>query len=559
MLKKMLLTTLFMLSGVLLFAALPSKTIEIEGFGETIDAAMKNARVNAIRKAFGEVVDSVTETKNEELIESTISASSGFIVSSELIGQPKYDTTNKCYTVKLRTVVATERLKDHITRFKKNKTEVDMLSQLKASDDAETQEKNAMKIVRYLAEETPKTLRLVKNYKIDIEKNLTFQFELTHDQTQLAKMYEDAVKILRANGYVTNEKLATYTRLRNGYRDFEGSVIEIGETAYNNTEAILYANAYYHKNEPRNAWPLLPRAEICIELRDKQSKILSSSSTDNGLFLSCYANNVDAGPTERRTLSWFIFHNESYVENRRWNCDFQNVSSEQLKNVDRIVILVDQGKQIGKKIVIAEIPLKGEDLFAQAESKKNRMQQYSALLAKFNQEYHKSIQPKAKFKYDRYQNVGKVTINLSINKREFVKASRKLSSQLEKLGLNIKEGLGYETQRYHVNLRIGNWHVQIPDTEGLLSEAMDKDLFKSRYSLVLEFKDKTGELLQKKSFDLPRAITPTTNHYWRKTTDTYEATGDYSCDFENSVNFDIPEDLKEVATVECHIEERTEQ
>ena len=164
-LKKLLMTAI-MLSGLLVFADQPSKTVEAEGIGETIEKAMKNARENAIRKAFGEVVDSVTETKNEELIESTISASSGFIVSVERIGKPQYDAENKCYTVKLRTVVATERMKDHITRFKKNKTEVDMLSQLKASDDAEIQEKNAMKVVLYLAEETPKTLRLKKNYKI---------------------------------------------------------------------------------------------------------------------------------------------------------------------------------------------------------------------------------------------------------------------------------------------------------------------------------------------------------------------------------------------------------
>ena len=94
---------------------------------------------------------------------------------------------------------------------------------------------------------------------------------------------------------------------------------------------------------------------------------------------------------------------------------------------------MDLGKRIGRKIVIAEIPLNGEDLFAQAESKNARSQQYAALLSKFDQEYYKSIQPKAVFKYDRFQKIGKVTLNLSINRREFVKASRKLSSQLEEL------------------------------------------------------------------------------------------------------------------------------
>ena len=144
--KKMLVAALYMLSEILLFAAPPSKTVEAEGFGETIAVAIKNARENAVRKTFGEVVDSVAETKNEELIESTISASSGFVLSSKVIGSPKYDSANKFYVIKIQAVVATEKMKDHISRFKKSSTKIDLSSQLKASDDAEVQEKNAFKL-----------------------------------------------------------------------------------------------------------------------------------------------------------------------------------------------------------------------------------------------------------------------------------------------------------------------------------------------------------------------------------------------------------------------------
>lgn len=553
---KKLLVTAIMLSGLLIFADQPAKTVEAEGVGETIEKAMKNARENAVRQAFGEVVDSVTETKNDELVESTIAASSGFIVSSERIGNPQYDEANKCYTVKLRTVVATERLKDHITRFKKSETKVDILSQLKASDDAEIQEKNAMKVVLYLAEETPKTLRLRKDYKISIDKILKCQFSLTHDQAQLAKMYEDAVKILRSNGYVTNEKLAAATKWSGGYRGFEGSVIVIAGTAYNNEEAILYANGFSNLDEPHNAWPLLPSKKIRIELHDKQSKLLDACSINEGLFSNCYANDVNAGPTERRTLSWFTFNDESYVENKRWNCPFQNVSQEKLKNAAKIVIYVDQGKRIGRKIVIAEIPLNGEDLFAQADSKNTRAQQLAAFLSKFDREYYKSILAKAEFKYDRFQKTGKVKIDLSIDKRTFVNASRKLTSQLEELGIKVQKDKGGDTPRYHVQWLIGNCQVRIPDQDGVLSEAMHKELFKSKYQLVLEFKDKTGEVLQKESLDLPRGTEPSTGKVWRKTIDTYLARVFEGCSFEMPVNFDIPEDLKKVAAVECHIEER---
>ena len=314
--KRIVLAALFLLSGVV-FAETPTKTVEAEGMGETLELAMKNARENAVRKAFGEVVDSVTEVKNDQLIESTISASSGFVVSSQVLGA-QFDEKNKIYTVKTRTVVATERMKAQINRFKKSTASVDIGSMLEAAD-AKIQEKNAMKILLYLLDEIPKLYRLESHeIGIDADGRLWLKYHCDYDKEQLERVYKKAGDALRGNGYEND---------RGTIRFCEGSWVT---NDFRNENVILFWNHKEHKDHPQNLYRFFPYDELIIKyaVMDAQSKILAEDSRGRIVEI------VRGSPKDPSSIK---FQPQSFSEQPT----FDKLAGENLKKVAKIIFFVD--------------------------------------------------------------------------------------------------------------------------------------------------------------------------------------------------------------------------
>ena len=537
-----------------------TKTVEAEGFGETIEKALKNARENAVRKVFGEVVDSVTETKNEELVESTIAASSGFVVSSRVIGRPKYDAQNKYYVVKTETVVSTEQMKAQINRFRKSTVKVDIQSQLKAADNAKQQEENAKKILLHLAYETPKVLRL-KGYNVNVEKNLSIDLQFSYDREQLMQMFNQAAAVLRANGYEMYAKI-NKTGLDHGCLSkpvASGSTIVIGDYAYYNKNSKLYAVSYDDRSS-YNVWQFLPDFYVSVHLLNTKSNVIGSWELFKTkrkrlkVFLSTSDDNRMGGV--------ILLGEDDFCSAFNMNTRLlSEISGEDLKQLSKVIVM---GTFVNsdKKFQIAEFPLNAQNIYEQAESKYDRAKQFASLVLKFHRDYYKFYQPKVEgFKYDRDTDAAEIKVKFSFDRRGFVYSARELGQKLEALGITLEKKHREDGRAYFLRVTMDDlWEAFIPDKERVVFNILKKEIAKYRYSLIIKFKDKEGNLLQQ--FDEPLS-----NHIFGHYHDDF-----YSIDvnyqmrlFKNmyyrsrrghKIKFDIPEDVKKVDSVECYIEER---
>ena len=200
--------------------------------------------------------------------------------------------------------------------------------------------------------------------------------------------------------------------------------------------------------------------------------------------------------------------------------------------------------------MFAEVPVNGNDLFAQFESKKSRAKQIVALWAKFDRDYYKTIQPKVEFKYNRVKQVIEFKIEYPVNMSMYVRNARALSKKLEDLGIGETGALDLTICKKGGDKL---FDFRIP-SDGKILDFYRAERDKYQYRLVINCKDRAGEVLQKVTLDLPEDVCP---KKWRNTFSTYNPSTTRT--YTKTAEFDIPEDLEKVASIETFIEERVEK
>lgn len=499
-------------------AEVPSKTVEAEGFGETVDAAMKNARENAVRVAFGEVVDSLSEIKNEELLESTISVSSGFILSYKIINPPKYDSANKYYTVKIEAVIATEKIKDHVNRLKKSSSEVNISALMQADDDVEKQEQNVIKFLEWWNMTIAKNLSF-HDVSIQFENsgNLVLRYRLELPQQLDQHMLPIAEKVLLANGFSRTDR---YGR----------SSISFG---YRNGKELIYSN---------------PDIEKRFHNYDYQWKLSHIITTANGekIDMRYFYKNQDIRPYLLSTGGASSHYGNGYK---------YPASAKECKNIKSIQIYAQYGlfyDKYSKPFLLKEFIVNGNDLSSQKESLQNREKAIQDMLINAYRESFKFYVPTAKIiKYNKKKETAAVKISIAMDKRGYVKFARKLIKQLESLSL---EG----NNRLYIKLPSSQRQFKIPAGAGSTSFHAIYNSKKYSYYLILKFKDEEGEILQEYKCKIP-PYQIRWNHIYFIDYYQHELRTISNFEFDIDVKFDIPEDAKLVKSIECSIEERVKQ
>ena len=598
-LKKLLMTAI-MLSGLLVFANQPSKTVEAEGIGETIEKAMKNARENAIRKAFGEVVDSVTETKNEELIESTISASAGFLKEYKVISKNKQ---NDAWTVKIRAIVAVERLKAHIARFKKSSTNVDIKSQMKVANDAATQEKNAMKLAQWWMREIYNTIQF-SDVKIETEKGeLLLKWTVKQDEKKVENLAEEMARMLSMNGY----KRVIFKNLSGMYYgEFMGSVFATkripgqGFECYNNPNVCLFWGDR-NNNHPQNfhANIEISHIEIVAQKKDNSKTPLVKIKYDYNKELGLMSKYGDE-ESEHCSLLFQLFYDPT-LSSRNTHVDPDNpidgsyytkISSDSIKDAVslqvNVIFTAENGKGNSETVTLTTFPLANagqltSNAEVQKESLAKRSQDLSNIIVKYLRDIYKCIDVKASYKYNRFKKSGELEVELSTNLREYAKWNRNFTSSLESLNINIdetrwsifpsdKKKEGYVLLWVH-----RRWLANIPDHDLAVVTKTREQLKQYHYYVEIQFKDASGEVLQRVKLKLSSAyderggafrcggFSNADNRWGRNYIVSGIDWGEYGNEPYKSVkdsfaiDFDVPEDAQKVSTVECAIIERIEQ
>lgn len=599
--KKMLAAALCMLSEILLFAAPPSKTVEAEGFGETIAVAIKNARENAVRKTFGEVVDSVAETKNEELIESTISASSGFVLSSKVIGAPQYDAANKFYVVKVSAVVATEKMKDHISRFKKSSTSVDLSDQLKASDNAEVQEKNAITLLKWAQIELLKAI-VIKDIKLGFneEREIILNFSADFDRKLTEKIQTKAKEILLRNGYKSIGRLAhrhwssiseNYNGsmiafpVSNDYNDYPyGSEVKDFEF-YNNPNALLF---YGDKTHPQNwAQHKLKKIEAKIYwIVNGQKKLIAlwDFSNDDVLKTVYFSSSRITAKTSMVNIIGFNTDvKASFKGNRpkflgsRWIVEISDELLTEKNNEVSFEIDIEHADGKKESIIICKQTLNAQEVSDQKNSLINKDKAVTQLLVKAYRDSFKNIKIQANYSYDRFEDRGVIEYHMQMDRKGYFQQMRKLKSQLEELGYeHRKRTLNSGDEGLLVAARTKNSHGSIHETSdyfmyillgGKIKEYLSNDIKKYQYFLVMKLKDKEQNVLKEiksrvdnwreGAFVFYNPLTGLNLHLiFQVDSFRYIEQPGWKMKLDD---FDVPEDAKNVKSVECYIEERIKQ
>ena len=513
--KKVLAAVLLVLSGVMLAGEIPSKTVEAEGFGSTVAAAEKNARENAVRQAFGEVIDSVTEIKNENLVEHTISVASGFILSYKVIGTPQRDAASQLYSVKISAVVATEKLKNHVNRLKSSSVGVNIASLMQASDDVENQEKNIYKLYDWLVQEDVNSLSVSAALKCIDSENVRLDVDVKKSSPRLEQHLRPvAEKVLLANGFVRES--------RDGYKG----------------DVRLFADwgggglAMYHP-------------EISPKFAPTACGYYADIITDNNEKISL-GNGSLGGKGFNHGFSLVIPISKSLT--------FESSEVKKFKSL-RIYLryyVNPYRLEIWKEFLIKEIPIDGNALAAQQESFKKREQGVLDFLTNMYRESYKLYIPTAKVKkYKKDDPNVKIAINIDVDKRAYVRFARKMITQLTQMNLKGNCSLT-------IKLPSGDERkFSFPDGCGNTSLSyFYNNIIGKKYSYVLavKFKDEKGEVLQEKYFSIrfDRAIFGCSM---------------YGCAFsmpetqglEADVTFDLPEDIPLIKNIECSFEERIQQ
>ena len=517
--KKVLAAVLLVLSGVMLAGEIPSKTVEAEGFGSTVAEAEKNARENAVRQAFGEVIDSVTEIKNENLVEHTISVASGFILSYKVIGTPQRDAASQLYSVKISAVVATEKLKNHVNRLKSSSVGVNIASLMQASDDVENQEKNIYKLYDWLVQKDVNSLSVSAALKCIDSENVRLDVDVEKSSPRLEQHLRPvAEKVLLANGFVREH--------RDGYEGY------VRLFAYHGGLAM------YHP-------------EISPEFAPRDYYYYADIITDNNerIYLGKLFSNRGFGG-----LSHGVF---VLVDPISKSLTFK---SSEVKKFKSLRIYLNYEKDYSnsgitwKEFLIKEIPIDGNALAAHQESFKKREQGVLDFLTNMYRESYKLYIPTAKpKKYKEGDPNVKIAITIDVDKRAYVKFARKMINQLTQMNLKgngsltIKLPSGDES-KFSFPYGCGNtslWYLN------------DNIIFGKKYSYVLavKFKDKKGEVLQENYFSIPfkSVIFGCDTHY----NYTFSMPGTQG--FEADVTFDLPEDIPLIKNIECSFEERIQQ
>jgi len=513
--KKVLAAVLLVLSGVMLAGEIPSKTVEAEGFGSTVAEAEKNARENAVRQAFGEVIDSVTEIKNENLVEHTISVASGFILSYKVIGTPQRDAASQLYSVKISAVVATEKLKNHVNRLKSSSVGVNIASLMQASDDVENQEKNIYKLYDWLVKEDVNSLSVSAALKCIDSENVQFDVDVKKSSPRLEQHLRPvAEKVLLANGFVRER--------RDGYEGYVclfASHNDGGLAMYHPEIKPRFAAAGYYYY-----------ADIITDNNERISLgSLSGGSLDHGVFklihpISKSFTFKSSEVKKFKSLRIHLNYEKDYLSSgRTW-----------------------------KEFLIKEIPIDGNALAAQQESFKKREQGVLDFLTNMYRESYKLYIPTAKVKkYKTGDTNVKIAINIDVDKRAYVRFARKMITQLTQMNLKgdcpLTIELPSSESKFSFPYGCGNTS---------LSYLNDNIIFSKKYSYVLavKFKDEKGEVLQEKYFSirLKSAIFECNRYGY-----TFSMPGTQG--LEADVTFDLPEDIPLIKNIECSFEERIQQ
>ena len=579
--KKVLAAVLLVLSGVMLAGEIPSKTVEAEGFGSTVAEAEKNARENAVRQAFGEVIDSVTETKNEELTESTISASSGFILSSKIIGAPKYDSENKYYIIKISAVVATEKIKDQISRFEKSSSKVDIASQLKASEDVEVQEKNALQLLNWFIGELPKTIKITDvKIELDEENSFVLKYSSSYDPSLIPELQSRAKTILLTNGYKKLESDGRTLFPREMYK-FEGSIFLIPQSpehlgwkkdeveVYHNPNALLFWSPYFEKH-PQNYY-FTKKTESKFEIRviksDGKGKVVEK---ENIALLNRYVR--DASDIKRCSFVPIlsgIYSNSKEQRFRPIGTDKlklpKNVISDEIIVEFAIVTTYPNKKEI--RHVLRVETLDCRPVFSLQNSRRENNAACIKFFEKSYREIFKTIKPHAEYSYDRVERRGKLNITLTCDKRAAVNIIRKLGYQIEELTqASNNRDYGVRSAEGRIN---GRRCWSYSDFSKQLSQGIFDCLNKYSYSLVIKLKNDNSDDLQILRFEKGYSwslseLVSSYNRYYSssllsRTSLEFQIYTFEPRKFTLLVDFDIPEDAKDVKSVECYIEERIKQ
>jgi hypothetical protein len=206
-----------------------------------------------------------------------------------------------------------------------------------------------------------------------------------------------------------------------------------------------------------------------------------------------------------------------------------------------------------KRIVLNKFPLNGEDVISQQTSLHNRYDSYAKIFVDIYRNIHKCLVPAAQFKYNRFKNVADVVVKFDFDKRQYLNIVRKFKKQFDDLGIEKSS----DRREKYFNLYYyysGQYnYYNFPDPQGVLSQKVCAELKKYIYVLVLKFKNSSGDVLQETTFELPgRKIAYYSVNIGRLEVNFMKQ----SMHMSRTISFDIPEDIKNVSTVECFIEER---
>lgn len=545
--------------------------VEADGVGGTLKEAMSDARRNAVRKAFGEVVDSIAELRNEKFDESTISASSGFVLSSKVVGDPKYDARNKCYTVRIRAVVSRDKLKDMILRFKKSSTAVDIASHLKTSDDAEVQEKNAMQLFLWYYSESLKALT-VSDFSYSAETGTpVIGFTISMDRNKLNAMTRQFKNGLIANGY---------RKIKQQYNEphcYRGSVFAFTDNdaytnthndIYNNPNILLFWGPYQDRNHPQNVHAQRPRWHYEIDFVDRQGNrnaVIKEAGEDHPFFRS-YRFDQGSSSYEKCSFMGLVGKNDFRFWKDRWRptvtdhwrWSWKLPPPENFGDVEyaEVAIVVRDANDGEKRFVLNKFRLNARNVTTQVESLADRSNSYEQIFVNIYRNIYKCLTPSATFTYNRFKKTADINVTIDMDRRKYFSVIRKFEKQFAELGISPENDWKAEHFNVHYAPR-GIWqNCCFPDPECSLTGNVGRLLAKYSYSLKIKFKDAIGDVLQEETLSIPQrpvycVIRPRCGILTVR-----EPEG---VSFVRSISFDVPEDLKKIKTVECYIEETVKQ
>lgn len=474
--------------------------------------------------------------------------------------------------------------------------EVDIKSQIKAANDAETQEKNAMKLAQWWMREIYNTIQF-SDVKVEAEKGeLRLKWTVKQDKQKVESLAEEMARMLSINGYKREDIKTSATTVF--CRDFKGSTFvtkahfEWGKNqfeCYNNPNVCLFWGDK-NNNHPQN---FQTHIEVgCIEIvalkKDNSKKRLTKIDIGDKLGL---LHGYGDEESENCSLLFRLYYNPS--ADRKNPIDksyYMKMSAETIKDVIGLqfnaVFVAENGKGKRETVTLATFPLTNTEQLvsnaeAQAGSLAKRSQDLSNVVVKYLRDIYKCIDVNASYKYNRFKKKGELEIELSTNLPEYAKWNQNFISSLEALNIKINEkGLSGlpDSESGCTRLWINRkWWAHIPDHDrGVLAKTSEQ-LKNYRYYVEVQFKDASGKMLQRKEFKLPSGYSGDNRDasfqhgnfshanayndyiasgiYWGE----YAGTPKKSTEGSFSIKFDVPEDAQKVSKVECAIIERNEQ